>query len=91
MAAHFSPRVFMLVPTMACQAGCRYCYALKTGGVMSRKTAEEAVEFISRISGSQHIRIIFHGGEPLLAGISWYRFILPLLRDRFGRRVKLSM
>ena len=81
----------MLVPTMACQAGCRYCYAQKSGGIMTRETAEAAVDFISLISGRQHIRIIFHGGEPLLAGIGWYRFILPLLRNRFGSRVKLSI
>ncbi len=91
MASHFSPNVFMLIPTMACQAGCRYCYARKSAEDMSIETAAAAVDFIDRISCGRNIKIIFHGGEPLLPGINWYRFILPLLRDRFGRRAKIAV
>ena len=80
----------MLVPTMACQAGCSYCFAKKSGEVMTRGTAEKAVDFIARIAPADgEITLTFHGGEPLLAGEDFYAFILPLLLNRFGRRIRL--
>lgn len=87
----FKPKVFMLVPTMACQAGCRYCYAKKSGERMSMETAMRAIEFIDRLSTGHPIRIIFHGGEPLLAGHEFYKQILPVLWERFGRRARLAI
>ena len=88
----FSPSRFMLLPTMACQASCRYCFAQKTGEMMSRRTALAAVDFIERIApGDGDITLTFHGGEPLLAGEAFYRWLLPLLTGRFGRRLRLAV
>ncbi|MBR6091124.1 MAG: radical SAM protein, partial [Anaerolineaceae bacterium] len=87
----FQPKVFMFVPTMACQAGCRYCYAKKSGDRMSPETAVKAVDFIERFAADGAFKIIFHGGEPLLAGEEFYSFILPVIRERFGRRAGLGM
>ena len=62
----FAPRRFMLLPTMACQASCRYCFAQKTGAVMSLPTAEAAMDFIDRIApGDGDIWLTFHGGDGL--------------------------
>ncbi len=86
----FCPSHFMMLPTMACQAGCSYCFAQKTGEFMSRETAEKAIDFIERIApAGKDISLTFHGGEPLLAGEAFYAFILPLLMERFGRRIRL--
>ena len=88
----FRPENFMLLPTMACQAGCRYCFAKKTGEVMTRETAEKALDFMACIAPERKdIHLTFHGGEPLLAGEEFYEWILPLLWQRFGRRVHLSI
>ena len=87
----FTPKVFLLVPTMACQAGCRYCYAKKTDEHMSRDTASAVIDFMDNTSRGKRFKIIFHGGEPLLAGKEFYKFILPKLRDRFGRRAALAI
>ena len=88
----FAPHHFMILPTMACQASCRYCFAQKTGEVMSRATAVSAVDFIERIANPRkEIHITFHGGEPLLAGEDFYAWILPLLASRFGRRLRLAV
>ena len=88
----FRPENFMLLPTMACHAGCRYCFAKKTGEVMTRKTAEKALDFMACIAPERKdIHLTFHGGEPLLAGEDFYEWILPLLWQRFGRRVRLSI
>jgi uncharacterized protein len=37
------------------------------------------------------VRIIFHGGEPLLAGSDWFREVLAELYGRFGNRLHLSL
>ena len=92
MRSAFHPSDFMLLPTMACQAGCSYCFAQKTGEFMSRDTAEKAIDFIGRIApAGKNISLTFHGGEPLLAGEAFYAFLLPMLMERFGRRIRLSM
>lgn len=88
----FSPCNFMFLPTMACQASCRYCFAKKNGAVMSLDIAEKAAALIERLApADQKIRLTFHGGEPLLAGIAWYETLLPLLAARFGRRIRFSI
>lgn len=88
----FAPRRFMLLPTTACQASCRYCFAQKRGEMMSREVAVAAADFIERIApGDEEIYITFHGGEPLLAGEAFYAWILPLLAGRFGRRLRLAV
>ncbi len=88
----FRPANFMILPTMACQAGCRYCFARKTGQVMDRETAELALDFIARTAPEgRDFCLTFHGGEPLLAGEDFYAWILPELGGRFGRRVHLSV
>ena len=88
----FRPDSFMILPTMACQAGCRYCFARKNGRVMDRKTAEAAMDFIARTApDGKDFHVTFHGGEPLLAGEEFYAWILPRMADRFGRRVHLSV
>ena len=88
----FQPHNFMLLPTMSCQGKCVYCFGPNKGPVMDDETADRAVEFIFRIApGNGKVHITFHGGEPLLAPVSWYRRVLPQLRARFGRRLRLSV
>ncbi len=58
---------------------------------MDSETVIAALDFMDRITKGQNFKIIFHGGEPLLPGPEFYQFILPLLRERFGRRAVLSI
>ena len=88
----YNPSYFMLVPTMACQASCSYCFAKKQSTVMSMDTLRETIDLIDTLSPEERpLKIVFHGGEPLLAGPSFYEKALPLLRQRFGARLRLSM
>lgn len=88
----FRPRHFMLLPTMTCQASCRYCFAHKNGDRMSRETAVKAMEFISRIvKEDAEFQVVFHGGEPLLAGEDFFEWILPEMMERFGWQVKFGI
>ena len=92
MMNRFNPSYYMLVPTMACQASCRYCFAKKEGMVMDMDTVLAAMDLIEVLSDPDRpVKIVFHGGEPLLAGPSFYEKVLPLLRRRFGVRLRLAM
>ena len=82
----------MLLPTLACQASCHYCFAHKTGGPVSDAVTDAALSFIARIAPpDRDFHLTFHGGEPLLAGEAYYTRILPQISERFGRRAHLSI
>ena len=88
----FCPSDFMLLPTAACQASCAYCFGPNRGETMSVKVADKALAFMERIAPDEgNIHVTFHGGEPLLAGLEYYQYILPRLTELFGRRLRLSM
>ena len=65
---------WLVKPTHACNFRCKYCYETdyrhKYGDdVMSMEIWERIVSIASKYNA----QIIFHGGEPLMAGIDWYR------------------
>jgi len=69
----------MIVPSLACQAKCKYCFGPNDGKVMDEQTAQEAISFIERIAAetqARKISIIFHGGEPLLAPVGVWKMLL---------------
>lgn len=39
----------------------------------------------------QSLDLTFHGGEPLAAGLTWYQYALPRLRERLGCRLNLHL
>ena len=86
---------FMIVPSLACQASCKYCFGPHEGAVMDEQTAKEAVKFIHNIANettAKEISIIFHGGEPLLAPISVWQVLLDEIKTALARyTVKLSL
>jgi uncharacterized protein len=74
-----TPFHIMLIPTLGCPARCNYCWSSEPGSpVMSIETVNNVVEWL-RTFRNDHITITFHGGEPLLAGIEYYRQALPML------------
>ncbi|MDR1538368.1 MAG: radical SAM protein [Clostridiales bacterium] len=86
---------FMIVPSLACQASCKYCFGPHEGAVMDERTARESIKFIRNIAsetGTQDITIIFHGGEPLLAPIEiWNAFFTEAKIQLNSYRVKFSL
>lgn len=85
-------RSLMLVPSLACQAGCAYCFGPNRGPVMSSNVFDATLDWIEAlVPAGERIDLTFHGGEPLLAGQQWYRRNLPLLRARLGDRLRLSL
>jgi uncharacterized protein len=86
-------RHLMLVPSLACPAGCADCFGPHLGGPpVSRETLDAVVRWQSALGDSDAIEITFHGGEPLVPGIQFYRMALPLLREGLApRRVRFAM
>jgi uncharacterized protein len=39
---------FMIVPSLACQASCKYCFGPHRGAVMDERTATETVRAVER-------------------------------------------
>ena len=83
----------MLVPSLACPASCAYCFGPHEGWeVMRQETVEAVVRWQSALGGDEPLEITFHGGEPLVPGIDFYRMALPLLRDGLSPRpVRFAM
>ena len=73
----------ILEPVKRCNLSCRYCYSDVAGaGVMSRQTLQTALEKTARYAegqGFREIHILWHGGEPLLAGLGFFRTAVNLL------------
>lgn len=87
-----SPRHLMLLPSLACQAQCRYCFGPNRGPVMQAEIFDAALDWITATTPvDKSLELTFHGGEPLIAGHAWYRRNLPLLSQRFGDRLKLGI
>ena len=85
----------MIVPSLSCQASCRYCFGPHKGPQMDKRTAEETVRFVHRISSAlslPQLSVIFHGGEPLLASYEvWETLLAELSRPPGGIPVSFSV
>lgn len=98
-AAPFSkPLYVMLKPTGAlCNLDCTYCYYLDTKGLYREtnnyKLSDELLEkFISQYIESQTIQPIlftWHGGEPLLRNINFYKKAIAL-QKQYGKGKQIA-
>ncbi len=77
----------ILMPTMACNLACDYCYVLdKRPSVMEPALAKKAIEQVLAYNDPcVPTNIYWHGAEPLMAGIDFYRDICRWIRERYGR------
>ena len=81
----------MIILSETCQAECSYCFGPNKGAVMCLKTAKKTVKYIHntvRTTGQNRVSITFHGGEPLLAPLNIWQFLLHELSLALkGRKV----
>lgn len=71
----------MIIPTLGCPSKCSYCWSSEVGSpVMSIDTIREIVEWL-KVFRDDPVTFTFHGGEPLLAGVGFYREALPMLAE----------
>jgi len=95
-------RQFILKVHSRCNLSCSYCYVYEMADqawrqmpkCMSRDVAQKAVERIAEHAedhGLDSIDIIFHGGEPLLAGAQWLADLAEALHARVPAQVNLAL
>jgi uncharacterized protein len=59
---------------------------------MDEATLGAALDWLAMIrQPDQTLELVLHGGEPLLAGVAWYRHALPRIRTRFQTGLRLSI
>jgi uncharacterized protein len=76
----------ILMPTMACNMACDYCYVVeKYPGIMDLDLAKSVIgQVVAHNNPSVATKVYWHGAEPLLAGINFYREICAWTRERYG-------
>jgi len=75
----------MIIPTLGCPSNCKYCWSSEEGSpVMDVRIVQETAAWLSGFR-SDPVTITFHGGEPLLAGPSFYREALPILSEKLAQ------
>ncbi|MBL1103859.1 radical SAM protein [Streptomyces sp. 5-8] len=86
-------REFVLKVHSRCNLACRYCYVYEGTDqlwrtqprTMSRETAAQVCRRVAEHAerhGLRSVRVLLHGGEPLLAGIPFLRDLARTLRAR---------
>jgi uncharacterized protein len=77
----------MILPTLVCPAECAYCFGPHAASPrMGRAVVEAAAGWQAAENPGEALEITFHGGEPLAAGVDFYRWALPLLTGQLRRR-----
>jgi len=97
-------RNFIIKIAGACNLNCSYCYMYNMGDttfkqrpkVMALEVATQTLERIygyAQRQGVSHLKLVLHGGEPLLVGKEWMRQFLGEARRRTpeGLRVEIGL
>lgn len=76
-------------PTHLCNLDCHYCYNEDTRNPimtreMLRRTVEETIGYAAGLSAHTKVDFIWHGGEPTVAGIDFYREAVRLQKACAG-------
>jgi uncharacterized protein len=73
------------MPTDACNLACSYCYVLKKPETrMSTALVNRVVDQILQYNDPRQVtRFIWHGGEPLLAGIAFYHSVCSYIHTAY--------
>lgn len=92
--AHVNPH-FMIIPSNACNASCKYCFGPNKGSCVTPAQIKANIAFIERVvndTGQHKVHITFHGGEPLMAPLEiWKEGLQHIERTFKSHKVKLQI
>ena len=72
----------LLEPTAECNLRCRHCYHAKTDYVKNRLSLTTLNKFLHCVAEYyRNVKIIWHGGEPLLMGYDFFRDAYALFEE----------
>lgn len=85
----------MLIPSYSCPAKCSYCFGPWGNAVMGTDILKMALTWLDDLQRGgkiDQLGVVFHGGEPLTAGVDFFGQSLPRLRQTLrAKRSRLSM
>jgi uncharacterized protein len=77
--------------TDGCNLRCKYCYVGETiRRDMSKETLRNLIFKMRDYAGDKHVSIIWHGGEPLLRGINFYKYANSVVKES-GKKMEMNM
>lgn len=82
----------IIKPTDACNLRCKHCYAAETCYIekqMSLDTVQRTFDVFTK--DYDEIRIIWHGGEPMLMGMDFYKDVLKIQNVYVNKKFTNSM
>ena len=82
----------LVMPTDSCNMNCIYCFHSpyhKSKGHMSYTLLQKLYDITFRDYKS--VTFIWHGGEPLLMGVEFYRKAIEMQRKYYGMKIKNRM
>jgi len=89
---HIMTRHLLLIPTTACQAGCAYCFGPRyVQPPMSQRVLEGVVAWLGALEQEERLQVTFHGGEPLLTGVDFFREAMPRIRHAWTQPVGFAV
>lgn len=84
---------FIVKVTKHCNLRCEYCYEFASLGDTSRIAVDElprmftSMKQMALAGGFDFIHILWHGGEPLLLGLDFYRRVAEIEAEIFGKDI----
>src|SRR3974390_1343727 len=87
--------LLILQPTPFCNLDCSYCYL--PNRTLGKRMSPEVLKAVGeKIAKSRFVekpfRVVWHSGEPLAAGIKWYREAFEILDfEKRGLKVDYSV
>lgn len=91
-AKSMSKITILLKPTEECNFRCQYCYHADTKYVKGRMTIEMFEDIIKKTTAYYNdIVLIFHGGEPLLMGFTFFEQAIAIINKYKSNRNTFSL
>jgi uncharacterized protein len=98
LEAYAPPRdrltLLVIQPTAFCNLDCQYCYVPERTNA-ARMTEETLRKLCAALAASRWVRegqpieVLWHAGEPLAAGLAFYRSADCVFRELLGRRCRI--
>lgn len=84
--------VFLYIkPTLGCNLSCSYCYHRDGANKdFEKMTLTTLANIYRKLECYDDVRIIWHGGEPMLMGVEWFKQAIELQKD-YSQRTTNSM
>lgn len=84
----------LVKPTEECNLNCEYCYAKPfRDKYKNKKMSFDIVDKILKLSEdyAKNVNWVWHGGEPTLMGIDWYKKVQELFYNHYNTKFNQSM